>query len=339
MTIPPLTRAQLLENAAFLRELRRTGNALAAADKIGVHRVTLTRRRARHPGFAAAWDAALAFAHARIEGEPRATRTPSGRLQFRRRQPSAITPAVEQRFLLALSATANIRLSAKAAGFSPAVFHVRRHRDAGFDRQWHAALARGYDRVEAALLESGLAHEADRDAWSRNEPPALPPMTTAQALQLLYLHQKEARLLAEPAHVKRRRGESPEAHSYRLSAMYEARLERDREAFRRAEAAREAKGEARYLPVEVIGLPDLAAVTGWSKAKPATMPHAGSEANRETAPARPAGRAANPSDDAGFTPASGGSEHGPIHHPERALFGGWRIEDLEKRRRNRGGGK
>jgi hypothetical protein len=291
----PLTRAQLLQNAAFLRHLRRTGNAREAARAVGTGRATFTKRRAAHPGFAAQWDAALACAHASLGGEPRAYRTASGRLQIRRAPPSGITPAVEQRFLLALSATANIRLSAAAAGFSPASFHVRRRRDPGFDRQWRAALAQGYARVEAALFESTLEENADRDAWTHNDPPALPPMTASQALQLLYLHQKEARLLAEPAHLKRRRGESPEAHSYRLAAMYRWGQELDREKFRLAEAAREARGDPRHFPVEEIGLPDLSQVMGWSmedieKAK----------------------------DDPGL-----------------ALFGGWRLEDWEKRGRSK----
>lgn len=186
----PLTPAQSEQNAAFLRELRRTGNARASAQAIGVHRAALTRRRAKHPAFAAAWDAALAFVHARLEREPRAHLTPSGRRQIRRVAAGGITDAVEQRFLLALSATANIRLSARAAGFSPASFYVRRGRDPAFAEQWRDALAQGYDRVERALLDAGLARDAPRDAWARNEPPALPPMTPAQALQLLYLHQK-----------------------------------------------------------------------------------------------------------------------------------------------------
>lgn len=288
----PLTPAQAQQNAAFLRELRRTGNARAAADAIGVHRAALTRRRAKHPAFAAAWDAALAHVAARLASEPRAHRTPSGRRQIRRVPPGGITHAVEQRFLLALSATANIRLSARAAGFSPASFYVRRRRDPAFDEQWRDALAVGYGRVEQALLEAGLARPAPRDAWARNDPPALPPMTPSQALQLLYLHQKEARLLAEPTPVKRRRGETPAAHQLRLSAMHEAGLERDREAFRRAEAAREARGEERYLPVEEIGLPDLSQVEGWSRADPNKVPH----------------------------------------DPGRALFGGLRAGDRKKRK-------
>ena len=62
----PLTRAQALENAAFLAELRRTGNAREAARRLGAHRAKFTKRRARHPAFAVQWDAALALAQASL---------------------------------------------------------------------------------------------------------------------------------------------------------------------------------------------------------------------------------------------------------------------------------
>ncbi len=75
------------------------------------------------------------------------------------------------------------------------------------------------------------------------------------------------RLLAEPDYVKRRRGESKEAHSFRLSAMYEARLEREREAFEVAEAERRERGEPCLRDGVGVRLPDLSQVTGWSGAK------------------------------------------------------------------------
>lgn len=330
-----------LENRAFLRELERTGNAREAARRIGKAYGTMQHRRKRSIALAQRWVAAVATAQARLgeagafrpewgkgaapavpcrtppppfaqEGE----RSPSpsrggaweahrtqggegvvirrndGRLQYRRAQPGKLTRACEQAFLLALAATCNVKLSAAAAGAAEKAFYRRKQRDPGFAREWQLALDEGYARMELACLEAAQPEAHAHDAWRHNDRPALPPMTVNQALQLLYLHQKEARLQAEPPHLKRRRGESGEAWSYRLSAMYQATQERARDQFRIAEAARHARGEATYQPWEPpVVLPDLAQVTGWSRADPAKA----------------------------------------AHDPDRALFGGWRLEDMERK--------
>jgi hypothetical protein len=238
-----------------------------------------------------------------------------GKLQMRRAQPGKLTREAEQAFLAAVSATCNLSLAAAAVGACFGAFNRRRKKDPAFARELRMALERGYTRLELAMLESGMAASHEHDEWRRNEAPAIPPMTANQALQLMYLHQKEARLESEPEHLKRRRGESWDAHGERLAQMAEERERRQREAFEVAEAERWAAGlpawgppgeEARIrlgLP-EGLGLPDLAQVTGWSRADPAKVPH----------------------------------------DPDRALFGGWRIEDMEERlgsgfRWNDGGGE
>ena len=85
--------------------------------------------------------------------------------------------------------------------------------------------------------------------------------------------------------------------------MAEERDRRAREAFRVAEAERMARGELGLGPRlrgdddQGLGLPDLAQVTGWSRADPDKAPH----------------------------------------DESRALFGGWRIEDMtEKLEEGRG---
>lgn len=98
----------------------------------------------------------------------------------------------------------------------------------------------------------------------------------------------------EPPHLKRRRGETSEQRGERLRIMAEARLEREREKFRVAEAERHARGEGSPY-FDALGLPDLAQVTGWSKADLSK----------------------------------------PAHDPGRALFGGWRLRDWEEPRRGR----
>ena len=274
------TSAQTLQNRAFLHAVRRTGNVQEACRALGVHRNTYLRRRGKCAVFAADWDAALAVAHARLNtrtdtkardrdagAEPHVIRTRSGRLQLRRQQPHHLGRAQEQAFLAALSATANISLSAAAAGFSKTSFYKRRRTSPAFAREMRMALQMGYDRLEMALLASFDPESHADDAWRRNDPPPIPSMTPTQAIHLMNLHQKEARLEAEPAHIRRRRGESSEAHSFRLSAMYVARREEGREAFRVAEAERRAAGKRGLCGPEDIGpLPALDQVTGWSKA-------------------------------------------------------------------------
>jgi hypothetical protein len=350
----PLTRAQAQENRAFLKALRRSGNVRLACREVGLKYGTMQHRRRHHPAFAVRWDAALVVAQARFDavgrttptagrgrhgsesrdvgrvalrahagrptpsvraaqaaraapaslhsvartrgGEPHLVRLRSGKLQLRRAQPGKLTRECEQAFLAALSATANVKLSAKAAGAAEGAFYRRRRHDPGFAREMRMALSRGYDRLEMALLESSLPAAYEHDEWRSNEPPAMPPMSPSEALQLMYLHQKEARLIADPWPCKRRRGESREAYSERLAQMAEERDRRALEEFEVAEAERWAAGLPAWGPAgeEVrrrLVLPDLAQVTGWSRADPGKAPH----------------------------------------HP-RALFGGWRIEDLEEKR-------
>lgn len=295
----PFNQRQAHENQAFLAALRRTGNVREAARSLGFHRSTMIKRRNRDAAFATEWDAALALAHARLNagataekagGEPHVIRTASGRLQLRRAQPRRLDRAAEQTFLAALSATANVRLSAAAAGFSHSAFYLRRKQSPAFAREMRLALAMGYERLEMALIEAADPDSYRDDAWRHNDPPPIPQMSAGEALQLLHLHQKEVRLQAEPAHIKRRRGESREAHSFRLGAMYEAQQQRAREAFDIAEAERRAAGEPHLFGPKTLPLPALDQVTGWSKADPAKRPQ----------------------------------------DRERPMFGGWRIGDWKR---------
>jgi hypothetical protein len=295
----PLTRTQAAQNRAFLKALRKAANVRLACRQLGLTYGTMQHRRSKHPAFAHRWDAELTFAHARLNaagrqgpkaragapsqyrtagGEPVVVRRKDGKLQMRAAQPGKLTRECEQAFLSALSV--NVRLSAAAAGASARAFSRRKRQNPAFAREMRMAIARGYERLELALIESRQPASHEHDDWRSNDPPAMPPMTVCQALQLMYLHQKEARLLAEPDHIKRRRGESVEAHSFRLTAMYEARRQRAREAFDVAEAERRERGEPspfgpgelpgsgnRRAQDEPFGLPDLAQVTEWSNAE------------------------------------------------------------------------
>ncbi len=318
----PFNRRQALENQSFLAALRRTGNARLAARELGVHRSTFTKRRAKSAAFAAEWDAALALAHARLNapgpppftgegnrspqangrggprppcskegGEPRVIRLANGRLQLRAPSPGVrrIDQAARQAFLAALSATANVRLSARAAGFAHSSFYRLRDYDPAFAREMRMAKEMGFDRIEMALIE-GFAPESCRDdAWRHNDPPAIPPMSAAQALQLLYLHQKEARLWSERPDRRRGRGEDTDAYCSRLGRKWRAEKAWDREGYEVARALRSGGEAPEPLEPTPPVLPALEQVTGWSGADPAKQPH----------------------------------------DPDRALFGGWRLKDWQ----------
>jgi hypothetical protein len=314
----PFDRRQVLQNRAFVKALTRTGNLRLAARETGIAYGTIQHRRRAHPEFARQCDAALTIARAALQRAARRVRETAasragrddiatgegyrtrggegvvvcsrdGSVQLRRAHPGKLTHACEQAFLSALSATANVRLSAAAAGASTRAFYRRRRNNPGFAREMRLALEAGYERLEMALLQSSLPGAYADDDWRHNDPPPIPQMTANQALQLLYLHQKEARLQSEPPHIKRRRGESHEAHGYRMAEMYNARLQRDREAVLIAEAARRERGEGGeggvMGPKILPELPALDQVTGWSRADAAKVPH----------------------------------------DPTRALFGGWRA--------------
>lgn len=212
-----------------------------------------------------------------------------------------LTKTAEQVFLAALSATANVRLSAAAAGASPAAFYRRRRRCEAFAREFRLALKMGYDPLEAALIQSGAADSEEHDLWRRNDPPPLPPLTADQALQTLAFHRKAVELAWDRPHMRKRRGEPWEVYRERLRAMWVYRQAREAEdgAIARA-AARSLAWEQRRSwrledEPEPLPLPPLHLVTGWSKAS---------------------GRAP--------------------WHPDVAMFGGWRIEDMEARMREKG---
>ena len=230
-------------------------------------------------------------------------RTKGGTLQVRAAHRGKLTVACEQLFLRALSATANVRLSAAAAGASARAFYRRREQNPAFAREMRLALEMGYERIEAAALMAALPESHAHDAWRRNDPPPIPPMSPDQALQLLFLHEKSVRQGWEKPHRRRRRGETDEIYSKRLGAMWgaEKTREAERAALRRA-ANYEETGDWRFDeesgPLALPALPALDQVTGWSKAK---------------------GRAK--------------------HRPGVALFGGWRIEEMKRKMEGGGGSR
>ena len=70
----PLTREQRLQNRAFLKALRRTGNIRLAAREVGLKYGTVQHRRRTHPAFEQQVAAALAFAQARLNAKAKGGR-------------------------------------------------------------------------------------------------------------------------------------------------------------------------------------------------------------------------------------------------------------------------
>ncbi len=340
----PLTPLQAHENRLFLERFAMSGNVRLAAREAGVKYGTIQHRRKKHAAFAQAWEATAAAVQARLHlaggkrgpeavpgrealgrrsrptpppgsawspspgnpgedfrtqgGEPMVVRSRTGKLQIRLAHPDKLTKACEQAFLYALSATANIRLAAAAAGASPAAFYRRRRQNPAFAREMRLALKTAWERIHAALLVSTLPESHDDDRWRRGEWPPLPAMTVNQAMQLLFLHEKSVHQRWEAPHRRRRRGESDEVYCDRLQAMGRAERNRDSDeaALRRAARFEETGGWRLEDEPPPPVLPPLSQVTGWSRAS---------------------GRAP--------------------HHEGVALFGGWRIADMEQAGRRRKG--
>lgn len=209
----PLTRAQAAQNHAFLRELGRHGNVREACRTLGIHRATLTKRRAKHPAFAAAWEAALAAAQAHLaaeatepartqdpngEGEPRLIRRHDGTLQRRRVPPGPIDRAAERRFLSTLRATASMRRSAEAAGFTHSAFHQRARANPAFAREVTQALTEGYDPRDLALIAGLLPEDYADDGWRPDDPGDDPLITPEQALRRLFANRNRVELPPRP---------------------------------------------------------------------------------------------------------------------------------------------
>jgi hypothetical protein len=317
----PFTPLQAYQNEVFLESLGRSGNVRLSARAAGVRYGTIQHRRSAHADFAQRWEAAVAAVHARLHlaggkrrpesserslrdgrrrpanplrtqgGEPIVVRTRSGRLQVRLAHPDKLTLEAEQAFLHALSATANVRLSAAAAGASEVAFYRRRRLDPVFAREMRLALKMGWQRLKMESFRAGLASAHGRDRWRNCATAPIPPLSFDQAFQLLCLHGRSVNAGWEHPR-RRRRGESDSVHIERLRAMgrVEKAMDEEDEALRRA--ARFEAGGGWRLEDEPPppALPPLETVTGWSRAKGGAGRHSG-----------------------------------------LALFGGWRIGEMERR--------
>ena len=88
-------------------------------------------------------------------------------------------------FLDGLSASCNVTRSAAAAGFSTAAIYSRARRDPAFKQRWGVALAHGYHRLEALLLQR--AAEA-LEGYAPDPDLPVPPVSFKDAMAILKMH-------------------------------------------------------------------------------------------------------------------------------------------------------
>lgn len=98
-----------------------------------------------------------------------------GKPKRRKAKTSSFGKAKREKFLDALALTCNIGKAADHAQVHRGTVCRARHRDPVFDAQFHAALAMGYDRIEALVLEYGGAGEEIEPDPERAEAEGLTP--------------------------------------------------------------------------------------------------------------------------------------------------------------------
>lgn len=164
----------------FLAALAVCGQVARSAGLAGVDVSGPYNRRARDAAFKAEWDRVVAAREERAavvggtcplsplacrespspaggegqEAESEVALVGIGALGVRlgRGARSRWSPAVEDRFLGELTASANVARAAAAVGFSATAVYTRKARDKHFAAGWEAAIAVGRSRLEAFLL-------------------------------------------------------------------------------------------------------------------------------------------------------------------------------------------
>lgn len=294
---------------------------------------TMYARRRRDPALAVEWDAALAVSAASAGGERvdggvapgyHKVRLANGRVQLRRVREGGLDGDGEQRFLLSLAATANVQLSAKAAGFSAGSIYQRAHADPGFAREMRIALQVGYERLEFALIHGFTAGSHSQDAWRHNEPPEIPPMRPEQALQQLHLHEKAAKMWSTRPSERPRPGETTDQWSARMATITRAR---QRCEYEDAEVAR-TEGRTPEPPSRFEG--DMAVYDLSEKLRAEVLASAPPKAQPAVGTVRWAKQTLRQSKEAAAAGEAPGEREVRMKRTGEAMFGGWRVTPGEE---------
>lgn len=118
----------------------------------------------------------------------------NGRLLVKtKRSRREISQRSRDAFILSLSETCNVSLSAERADVALSTVYKMRRRDAAFAAAWQRALDDGYQRLEMGLVQAALAAVEGPRADATGELPVIAPMTMDQALRLLGRHEGSVR--------------------------------------------------------------------------------------------------------------------------------------------------
>lgn len=184
----PPCRIDEAAKAAFLAALRRGARREDAAAEAGFSLTGFYGARARDPAFAAAWRAALgegpaAGRRARAYAE-RGERLARGEVrihaanrrvyQRRRRAHVRFDADAQDAFLAGFAASCDTKAAAAAAGVSESTVHRHRRLDRGFAEAYAAALAQGYELLEAEAVRQRLAAQARLRAAAERADEAAP---------------------------------------------------------------------------------------------------------------------------------------------------------------------
>jgi hypothetical protein len=171
-----------------------------AATRAGIDKSSAYQARRRNPAFATSWDRALTEGRAKLTaGLVPASDTPrprlladqivratrNGRACIARASAGRWSIAAERAFLTELTATANVKAAARAAGVSATTAYNRKRQWPAFAAAWAEAQREGYDRVEMLLI---CAATTTLDPEPPPEPREGPEMSVDQAMNLLKVH-------------------------------------------------------------------------------------------------------------------------------------------------------
>lgn len=123
-----------------------------------------------------------------------------GRLiQKRSAKKNAFKPAMRAKFFDTLADTANVRMSAEAAGVAMCTVYRWRQRNLEFRTRWEEALAHGYAALEAGLLERARESVGEIRP-GRREGALVGAMDAKLAMALLNLRERSTQVAPGDGH-------------------------------------------------------------------------------------------------------------------------------------------